>query len=507
MLKKIIHKLTQKQKTLSMLLGALSAMGFAPFYLIWLTLLCVVIAWKLADTAKNLKQVTAIGYWFGFGLFATGFYWVGNALLIDAVTFGWLYPFALFGAGAFFGLFTIIPFMVWRACFKVSEKIVGFAASWVLMEWIRSFFLTGFPWNLLGTIWTFNPLFIQTASVWGTYGLGFITLLLAGSVYLCIEKRFKIGMSLFVGILSGLAVFGFWRMSDYDKSLSDIAVRVVQPSIPQQMKWSRQAFDYNLEQYVVLSRENAPEKLDFVIWGETAVTVDLDYDEFYRNKVLQAVPDNGYLITGVLRYDSYKVYNSMYVLDKTGEVVGFYDKNHLVPFGEYIPLRQFLPEWIRPVTNNIGDLGSGRKYKSISVGEYPLFGGLICYEIIFPDEVINRKNKPAWLVVLANDGWYGNSAGPYQHLAATTMRAVEEGVTIVRSANSGISAIFFPTGEVMSLIPLNKKGYIDILLPKTLSLHTVYNYYGNKMIICAMLLILCYLCLNGKLRKNNLCKK
>ena len=167
-----------------------------------------------------------------------------------------------------------------------------------------------------------------------------------------------------------------------------------------------------------------------------------------------------------------------------------------------IPLRNYLPEWIKPVAANVSDFGAGKKYKNIEVAAYPAFGALICYEIIFPGEVTGRTNRPSWLVVLTNDGWYGDSAGPYQHLAAAQMRAVEEGLTIVRSANSGISAVIDPLGRIVGSLPLNAKGFLDVSLPRNLELQTSYGKNKNIYVISFIVLILGVLCVYERLIKQ-----
>lgn len=484
-------------KTMAIFGGALSALVFPPVYLWQIFLLALLGLWCLCDKLPSYKKVVALGYMYGFGFFAAGFYWVGNALLIDAATFGWLYPITLAAAGAFFGLFMILPFVMWRAGGSAISKICGFATAWVLMEWLRSFVLTGFPWNMLGTAWAFHPVFIQTASVWGTYGLSFIMLVWCGMLYGYFCKSSNKYGAAFILIPLLMLAFGSWRIYNYQQIDSDITVRLVQPAISQQMKWNRESLENNFYKYVNMSAESGLDKVDFVVWGETAMPFSLDYDNIYRQEILQAVPPHGYLITGALRQgeaeDDYNYFNSLFVLNKSGETVGFYDKHHLVPFGEYVPLRRFLPKRVRPVANAVADFGIGKKYKNIRLEKMPAFGALICYEIIFPDEVINRDNPPQWLVVLTNDGWYGNSAGPYQHLVAAQMRAVEEGVTIVRSANSGISAVINPMGEVIKEIPLGKQGIADVKLPYHLKVFTLYSHIGGKTINALMLLILCAL--------------
>lgn len=495
--------LRRKYKTTAFAAGIVSALAFAPLYVIPALFLGLATVFYLTDNAQSAKQAAGIGYSYGFGFFMAGFYWIGNALLVDIAAFGWLYPITLFLCGGFFGLFMILPFVFWYRQSRNWKKVLAFAAVWVLMEWLRSFVLTGFPWNLLGTVLSFHPAFIQTAALWGTYGLSFLVLLSAGSLYISgRQKQWRVWLVnlLAFGLLWG---YGVNRLAHYDRQESDILVRLVQPSIPQEMKWDKNKLESNFQEYIAMSRRQSLDNVDFVVWGETATPFDLDYYPDYRQALRDAVPPQGYLITGLVRFDIrqgvYQPFNSMYVLDKNGQRAAYYDKSHLVPFGEYIPLREYLPEWIRPVTNNIAAFGTGEKYKNIEVGNYPAFGALICYEIIFPGEVVHRTAPPSWLVVLTNDGWYGRSAGPYQHLAATQMRAVEEGITIVRSANSGISAVINPVGEIIARIDLYEKNTTDTYLPLNLKLSTPYSRYGNNIIISIMLMILAFLQISVRL--------
>lgn len=496
-------------KTTAFFGGAVSSLIFPPVYLLPVFMFTLVALWLLCDKLSSYRQAAMLGYAYGFGFFAAGFYWVENALLIDAATFGWLCPIAFAAAGAFFGLFMILPFVMWRFGTGIVSKALGFAAMWVLMEWLRSFFLTGFPWNLLGTAWAFDPIFIQTAALWGTYGLSFVMLIWCGALYGCLQKSRKC-LIIFCMIPLLLTAFGVWRIYGYDHTESDITVRLVQPSVPQQMKWNREALEDNFYQYVNMSRVSEQDDVDFVIWGETAMPFSLDYDNFYRQEILQAVPPHGYLITGVLRQgdeqDGYNYFNSLFVLNKSGDIEGYYDKHHLVPFGEYIPLRKYLPKWVRPIAGSVADFGIGKQYKNIKLAQKPEFGALICYEIIFPDAVVNRKNSPQWLVVLTNDGWYGNSSGPYQHLVAAQMRAVEEGISVVRSANSGISAVINPLGEILTEIPLGQKGTVDAKLPRLSKISTFYSHIGGAVLKVIIVLILCILAVYKKLPDCNASK-
>ncbi len=243
-----------------------------------------------------------------------------------------------------------------------------------------------------------------------------------------------------------------------------------------------------MERHIKLSQLAGFDNVDFVIWGETAFPYAIEQDIYHRQMLQYAIPPQGYLITGALRYEDiqkpqYKAYNSLFVLDKSNKIVATYDKFHLVPFGEYIPLRKYLPEWIKPIANAIGSFEAGQGPGVIKIPGQPSLGGLVCYEIIFPHQILDKNNRPQWVVNLTNDGWYGDSAGPYQHLVAARLRAVEEGITIARVAGSGISALVSPLGIVLDQIPLHQQDILDIALPIETQFSTTYSRFGNISIL------------------------
>lgn len=500
----MLKKLLSHKKTLCLAAGALSVLALPPYYM--LPLLFITFSWLLLSLTKATsgKQAFAYGYWFGFGWFACGFSWVGNALLIDIAAFGWLYPITLFSSGAFFGLFIGAPAYLAYHFKKPYAQWLAFTALWVIFEWIRSFILTGFPWNLLGSVLAFSPQTIQTTALFGTYGLSLLVLLSVSAPALIIIYRNKtsaiIATSTILLISIFIYAFGTWRIQNISDETSDINIRIVQPSIPQAMKWDNASLENNFLEYIRLSKSKPLDNIDFVIWGETATPYPLDIEPRYRELITEAVPPKGYLITGLVRYEFENAYdyhplNSMFILNKQGEIVDFYDKSHLVPFGEYIPLRKILPNWIRPITQTISDFKSGKAHKVFKLKNYPSFGALICYEIIFPAEIINPTNKPEFLINLTNDGWYGDSSGPHQHSVSTQLRAVEEGITIIRAANTGISAVITPTGRIIASLPLNNKNILDVILPKQLSVSTLYGKYGNliPLTLCLVNILLALL--------------
>lgn len=494
-------------KMSALILGCLSVLALPPYYFLPILILSFGGLMFLSQNKLSYKNSFGLGYWFGFGHFALGLFWINHALMLDLPRLGWLIPVTIISSGGFFGLFCAFPLALAAYFRDYRARLLAFAVFWTLFEWIRSFIFTGFPWNLLGTVWAFSDYAIQAASVFGTYGLSMLTIIAAGSFGLLFISRTKkdiiFAVAVPLTIATFLLSFGFCRLNRYsDQEFSDIKIRIVQPSIPQQMKWQKEKLEQNLKTYVEMSKKDLSSDTDLVIWGETANPFILTMEPQYFDILEPAVPNKGFLLTGAVDYvydgEKWRPMNVMQTI-KNRRIVASYGKSHLVPFGEYIPFRQFLPQSLKPVTNVIADFMPGEGLTTIKLPEIPPFGILICYEIIFPAEVADTQNRPQWLITLTNDGWYGDSAGPRQHLVATRMRAVEEGLTIVRAANSGISALISKTGIILAQLPLNTSEILDIKLPKTLSVHTLYAQYHN---LCPTILGLIILIISLIISKN-----
>lgn len=474
--------------------GAAGSLIFAPYQNIAAGYAAVVLFLSfLFFKQRSKKEAFWLSYVFGFGFFGAGFSWICNALLVDGGGVAAFIPLVFMALGLFFGLFWALPAAMAARGENIYSKMLLFCGFFVIFEWIRSFIFTGFPWNLLGTALGFNERLIQGAAYVGVYGLSwFLLLFLCGAALVLLsilQRRFYVWSAAFILVP---AAFFYWGAGKYFPVAGDgMVVRLVQPSIPQTLKWAPELFYANFRSYIDLSKKGKedgatePNDVDIAVWGEAASPYLLDRDEAHLREITEAVPAGGFLITGSLRtgFENGEAvpYNSMFVIDKNGVIKDYYDKAHLVPFGEYLPFRKYWPEFMAPVANVVGDLGRGEKYKNIHVKGLPVIGGAICYESIFPKEVLNPVEKPDLLVVLANDGWYGVSSGPYQHLAAAQMRAVEEGVTVIRSANTGISAVIMPNGEIKGALGLNETGISDVRLSKVMSRPTVYGKFGNAM--------------------------
>lgn len=491
-------------KTFAFLLGSLSVQALPPFYHWYLLFICFSGLLWLLSKANSYRQAFHCGYWFGFGYFAFGLGWLQNALLIDSAQTGWLIPVVFMASGGFLGLFIGIPTLLTHYVKTFPAKYFSFAAWIVVFEWLRSWIFTGFPWNLFGTCLTFNLELIQTASFWGTYGLSWLTILISSAPAFYLQNPIKKNLFIcfcFIFLLPILLfIYGCLRLNNLENSeQNDITFRLVQPNIQQQIKWSPEFLQNHFENYINLTRSQPLDNVNMVIWGETASPYALDRDSSALKQIMSAIPSRGYLTTGQIRhednyYGGWNVYNSSLIIDNKGTIKDFYDKKHLVPFGEYIPLREWLPDFIKPVANIIGTLHPGKGHKIININSLPPMGILICYEIIFPHQIFNPQEKPQVILNLTNDGWYGVSSGPYQHFISAQLRAVEEGITIIRSAGSGISGLIDYRGKILNQTPLAQKTILDVSLPKILTTETLYNTLGNTLILllCLITLIITY---------------
>lgn len=453
------------------------------------------IVWDRADTARRPgRRRFFVGWMFGVGFFAAGLYWVSYAFLVDAETFGWMIPFALVGLGAGLGLFTGLAF--WLAGFGRAAPLArwaGFAFAWVAVEWLRGWVLTGFPWNSLGTVWSPHPAFAQGAAWIGMYGLAWLTVLAATAPAAgwrgAFGARFGLARGVAVGaaIVAAMGLGGAARLPDGAMPVQDgVELRLVQPDIPQSLKWDPMARRDNLVEQVMLSRAPGWEKATHVIWSETATTwpVDGPDDAIVRNLVAQAVPPGGWLITGAPRHsrpgEPLRIWNSVVAVDAEGRVGEVYDKAHLVPFGEYVPLGGVLP--VAKLTAGRVDFTPGPGLATEHLPGTPPYGPLVCYEVIFPGAVVNAADRPAWLLNVTNDAWFGLSAGPHQHFASALLRSVEEGLPLVRAANTGISAVVDPYGRVVAGLDLGRRGVVDSPLPRPLR-PTWFAQWGNATIL------------------------
>jgi apolipoprotein N-acyltransferase len=387
-------------------------------------------------------------------------------------------------------------------------RIFALAAAWAVLEWVRSWVLTGFPWNLLGSVWLVLPPVAQFASVGGSYGLSLVTVLVASLPVLLTRRTGRIAFAGGMAGLLAIAAWGAFRLSSGPlPTVPNVRLRLVQANIEQTLKWNPEMRLQHFRQHLDLTQAPGWDKITDVIWPETAAPSFLERDPEARRLIAAATPPGGLLITGAVRGTlpgvlPFRIWNSLEALDGRGEIVATFDKAHLVPFGEYVPLHDLLP--LAKITAGSVDFSAGPGPQTIDLPALPPVGPLICYEVIFPADVVDPARRPAWLLNLTNDGWYGISAGPFQHLAAARLRAIEEGLPLVRAANTGISAVIDPYGRVLSELPLGKSGILDSELPQALRQVPPYGRFGNAvpllLVVAAVGISAVLSCRSGKSR-------
>ncbi len=485
---------------------ALAPFNFAPVLFISFT----VLTWLLDGTAgtpggRGLRAAAAIGWWFGFGFFLSGLYWVGFALTVDAESFGHFIPVAVFALPAGLALFCAIAAMLAKLGWTGGPaRAVLLALSWSLMEWLRGHIFTGFPWNLIGYGWAadFAPWLavMQSASVIGVYGLSLLTVLLAALPALLADAELRqrataVPMLCGAIVLLAMAGFGAWRLAQPGPGeVAGVRLRIVQPNIAQAAKWRPEQRAAIFRTLIELSSSPAQQPPTHVIWPEAAAPFFLLQSEAALGQMARLVPANGAVITGTPRLalpasaEETLIYNSVVVVDGDGGVPAIYDKAHLVPFGEYLPFPEiFAAVGLKKLTVDLGSFAAGPGPKTLTAPGLPPFSPLICYEAIFPEGVVEGAHRPAWLLNVTNDAWFGNSSGPPQHLAQARMRAVEQGLPMIRAANTGISAVFDAYGRQKASLPLNRQGIIDSALPMALPV-TIYAHWGGFTYGCILAL-------------------
>ena len=479
------------------LAGAVATLALPPAGILPALYLTIpVLLWMLAGRTSR-KAAFGLGWWFGFGYFSVGLYWIGNAMLVFSSKHAWLIPFAALGLPAFLAIFTGCATLVASIARHPLSRALLFIVAWCGLEWLRGHVLTGFPWNLIGSAWAGSDALLQSTALIGIYGVSLVALLSACLLAVALDTpaRARIGLALVsLMVVAGPWIGGQMRLSGAPATgtamVEGVGLRLVQAGIPQREKWRREFRNRNLLRHHELSIENRPDWISHIIWPENAATFFLADDTPRRFALAQAVPSGGLLITGAPRraVGPLRIWNSAFAVNDQGTVVAQYDKFHLVPFGEYAPFRDFLP--VDKIAHGMTDYSAGSGPKTLHLPGLPPVSPLICYEVIFPGAVLDPADRPAWLLNLTNDAWYGKTAGPHQHLAISRVRAVEEGLPVVRAANTGISAVIDPYGRVLGSLPLDTAGVLDSRLPKPVQGLTVYGRFGDLPFLVLMLALL-----------------
>jgi apolipoprotein N-acyltransferase len=498
--------------------GALSALAMAPFNF-WpiLFLTFPTLVWLIDGAGVGrwggVGVAAATGWYFGFGYFVAGLYWVGYAFLVDAPTFGWLLPFAVIGLPALLAVYMAIGVALARVLWtRGSLRILALGVTLTTTEWLRGHALTGFPWNALGYALAAPLPLAQGASLIGLWGLTFIAVVVFASPATLADDRAEnprpwLPLALGIAVLVGLCGWGSLRLLRLPTQLVDkVHLRLMQPNLQQDVKFNYAARREVMDRYIALSNRasgpDAPGMKDVthLIWPESAFPFFLAREPDALAQITQLLPQGAVLITGAVRVaepvnpSAPAVYNSIYVIDHSGSIVALYDKVHLVPFGEYLPFERILARLgFQELTKQRGGFLAGDRRRLIAIPGAPVALPLICYEIIFPGDVVPRGQRPGWIVNVTNDGWFGISTGPYQHLQQARIRAIEEGLPVVRAANTGISAVIDPLGRIVNSLPLGREGVIDSPLPRSTSRAPLYARVGDApafvMVAIALFLV------------------
>lgn len=466
----VVHSHGWHTPFFAVLLGGCAALALAPFYL-WPLLFpsfCY-LYWKQLH-AQHARQAFLSGWLWGVGFFLVGMYWLVMPLWMFKEQFGWLIPFEILfihgGLALFPALSGWVFFKIKRHC--MMQNLVVFSLCYWGGEWLRGHILTGLPWNHVGYAWAVYDESAQIASLLSIYPLTLLTVLLAISPIIWLKYK-RLSVLLPIAVTAAIVAYGTTRLDNEFQEPTSTVVRVVQANVPQQIKWDPKHVSSSLQKYLDMSRGHGLEDVDVVVWPETSVPFVLWEDSEWPKQLADILNPEQVLLTGAVRGDRHgderRVYNSVVAIDHEGKIIGHYDKHHLVPFGEYVPLRDILP--LEKITAGTGDFTAGSKISAIELPGHLPFLALICYEVIFPSYA--EDGRAQWLLNLTNDAWFGHGSQPYQHLDMSRFRAIEQGKPMVRAASTGISAVIDGYGRVLNRIDYNEAGVLDVAIPQPIN--------------------------------------
>lgn len=503
-----------KRAGVAALAGSLSVLAFAPVFAFPVLFLTFPVLVWLIDTSADVKAAAKIGWWFGFGYFFFNLFWLGEAFLVEAEKFAVLLPFAVTllpaGLALFWAAAAGLARYFWRDGFA---RVVLLALILSLAEWLRGHVLTGLPWNLPGYALTYPLELMQSAALVGVYSLTLPAIIIfAAPLVLWFDHKHKPLLSRFAGSvvvallpLALLYAYGAMQLAEPPATVPGVRLRLVQPSVPQREKWMPEFQGRIFQDHLTLSRQNAAGAVDdlhgitHVIWPEAAMPfLPLEHPDALK-AIADMLPPSAVLLTGAIRreitaadgtplpIDQRKAFNGLMVFDDEGKLMTLYDKIHLVPFGEYLPLSPLLSAiGLSQLAHAYGAFTPGVTPRPVlSVLGLPPLVALVCYEALFPGEILQTHQRPGVLLNVTNDGWFGNSTGPRQHFHQVRVRAVEEGLPIIRVANNGISAIIDGRGRISAVLGLDERGISDGDLPMSLAPPS-YSRFGDILFFVVM---------------------
>ena len=481
--------------------GAISSLSMAPANQWVLLFAGLSIFYFILAQIQSKKMAFFSGWFFAFGYFLFSLSWIGNALLVENNPYAWAWPLAVAGLPFVLAFFPALAcLMAWRfSDLRSASGYFSFSAFFILFEWLRGHVFSGFPWNLYGYTWADILPVVQFVSIGNIYILTWLTILwgmLPGFLLVSqANRKQKILLAgLLILIFAACFFYGAWRLKHYVPEYhQNIRIKIIQPNIPQEAKWNRDKMAENFFKHIRLSYPHDDSNATtYIVWPETALSYWYTQDKTAMGVLSQALQSYGgqtYLMTGLLRHtaETGAYFNSLVMIDRTGQIDNIYDKHHLVPFGEYIPLQKWIP--LKPVAQFTGFI-KGDRPGNLTTKEGLRYSPLICYEAIFPGAVIDRQDaRPDFMVNVTNDGWYGDSAGPHQHYTNALFRAVEEGIPLIRSANTGFSALIDPMGRALYKSELLSESAKTVKLPKKIAVFQKSIYFENAFLIISVLFI------------------
>jgi apolipoprotein N-acyltransferase len=499
-----ISNLSLKNKyLLSCFCGSLTSLALAPvnfLFVLFITfpLFILIIDSQKPFNKKILFQLFTIGWSFGFGYSLFGLYWINIAFLNDISSYYIYLPIAVIISPLLIGLFYgFIPLIASLFYPNNTYRLWSISVSWTFIEYVKGD-LFNFPWNQIGhTLININPI-LQITSIFGELSLTLLVVYIASFPVILFKKNKK-KLYLYclpVALLIIIYFFGYQSINLNKTSYENIDLLLVQPNVDQKIKWLPSHKELIIEKIFnlsnTLSNKDDVFTEKYIIWPETALPILIDEDDKVMDKIISLLNNNTFLLTGAVRRERdnknefYKYYNSFFIINENKQILDKYDKRILVPFGEYIPFSNFVDKFTRfSISGLTGSFSHGTK-KTINTSKN--FSVLICYEIIFSGRSYSKEARPDWVLNITNDAWFGRSPGPYQHLAMAKVRAVEEGLPVIRVANTGISAIIDPKGRVLKKLSLEESGIIESKLPKKID-PTFYSQHGKISITLIMMVI------------------
>lgn len=479
--KNLMSKVGRHQRmALSGVLGAVSAFSFAP-YSVWpLMLISLALLVLLLDASQSRREAASVGWIFAFCQFFVSLFWISAAFEFQADMPAWVGFIAVGALAAYLAIYPALA--LWLAAQFWSGapiRVLIFATFWTAAEWLRGHMLTGFPWNTTAQIWSDTPIILQSVRLAGPYALTLFTVALSASAALAAEfsasaRRLMLLMTALGAIV---AVDGWWRLHKGGAAPVDgFRVHLIQANVRQDVEADPRRQLAILELYESLTAKALEQNgIAPVIWPETAIEYDIEGDELGRVRLARVIGQSGLLILGTVgrhlgpAAEFLGARNSMLVLDGSANVRAVYDKTKLVPFGEYLPAAKILSRvGLSSVAAGSTRFVPGTGSVTLAPGIAP-FSPAICYEIIFPRTIIPSRARPDWILNISNDAWFGESWGPYQHFAQARLRAVEEGVPVVRSTPTGISGVIDPYGRVVAQTHLGERVVLSAVVPASLA--------------------------------------